>query len=260
MDKLYLFKIGGKVIDNPAAFQSFIKRFAALPHPKILVHGGGIIADQMAKKLNIPTEMHNGRRITSEAMRDLVTMVYGGQINKSLVASLQSLGCDALGCTGADAGLIRSKRRSPEPVDFGFVGDVTEVRKDMLIQLLKLGLTPVFAPLTFDQEILNTNADGIASALAQALVADYDVHLLYCFEQAGVLLDVADPSSLIEVLSVSYYEDLLKEGVITEGMLPKLEECFRARKRGVQHITLAEASACLSHAEGQSCRGTSIEL
>lgn len=260
MDKLYLFKIGGKVIDNPRALQSFLEGFAALPYPKILVHGGGLIADQMAKRLDIPTEMHKGRRITSAAMRDLVTMVYGGQINKTLVASLQSMGCDALGCTGADAGLIRSKRRSPEPIDFGFVGDVTEVRRDMLIKLLKLGLTPVFAPLSFDQEILNTNADSIASSVAQALAGDFEVHLLYCFEQAGVLLDVKDPSSLIHVLSTQYYEDLLKDGVITEGMLPKLEECFRALRKGVRHITLADAGACLSHAEGKDFRGTEIRI
>lgn len=258
MDKLYLFKIGGKVIDNPASLASFLQRFAALPQPKILVHGGGIIAEQMARRLDIPTTMHQGRRITSLAMRDLVTMVYGGQINKSLVAALQNHGCDALGFSGADAALIRSKRRSPEPIDFGYVGDVSSVRIAMLLKILALGLTPVFAPLSFDQEILNSNADSITAALAKSLAAHFDVHMLYCFEQAGVLLDVKDPSSLIEVLSQDDYESLLREGLITEGMLPKLAACFSARQSGVQQIVLAEAAACLNHAEGQAFRGTRI--
>jgi len=260
MDKISLFKIGGKVIDNPSYLASFLKRFSDLEGAKILVHGGGIIADQMAKRLDIVTEMHEGRRITSRAMRDLVTMVYGGQINKMLVADLQRFGCDAVGFTGADAGLVRSKRRAPKPVDFGYVGDVTSVRTDMLIKLLRLNLTPVFAPLSFDEEILNTNADAIAGALAQGLSAHYEVHMLYCFEQAGVMLDLNDTASLIEVLDRNYYQKLLDDNVITAGMLPKLKECFRALEGGVQNIVLAEAGACLDHAEGKAFRGTRIAL
>ncbi len=260
MDKLRVFKIGGKVIDNPDSLDTFLTRFALIKGPKILVHGGGVIADSVAKRLDIPTEMRNGRRITSLAMRDLVTMVYGGQINKSLVAALQSKACDAMGFTGADGGLVRSKRRNPEPIDYGYVGDVTEVRSELLRRLLDLGLTPVFAPLSFDQEILNTNADAIASAIAQSLAQDYDVELFYCFEQAGVLLDLNRPSSLIEVLDRRYYQDLLGRKIISAGMLPKLEECFRALEAGVQEIIVAEAGACLNQAEGKAFRGTRIAL
>mgnify|MGYP001564812310 CR=1 FL=1 len=260
MDKLLIFKIGGKVVDNPQSLESFLEGFAALSVPKILVHGGGIIAEQLAKRLDIPTEMHQGRRITSAAMRDVVTMVYGGQINKSIVASLQRLGCDAIGLTGADGGIIRAKRRAPAPVDFGYVGDVTEIRSDLLVKFLELGLTPVLAPLSFDQEILNTNADSIASRLAEALSSHYLVHMMYCFEQTGVMLDLKDPESLIERLDLPYYKTLLQAGAFTAGMLPKLEECFRARQNGAQHIVIAEAAACLAHAEGKPFRGTRIEL
>ncbi len=260
MDKLYIFKIGGKVLDNPQYLETFLRDFAALDGKKILVHGGGIIAEQMATRLDIPTAMHKGRRITSPAMRDLVTMVYGGLINKSLVASLQKFGCDAIGLSGADAGLILSTQRSPEPIDYGLVGDVTTIRTELLVKFLGLGLVPIFAPLSFDQEILNTNADSIASALGQALAKDFDVHLLYCFEQAGVMRDLKDPASLLEQLDRRTYEELLADSLITEGMLPKLEECFRARQNGIQHIILAEAQACLAHAQERPFRGTRIDL
>lgn len=259
MDKLYLFKIGGKVVDKPEVLDAFLKGFAAIKEAKILVHGGGVIAEQLAKRLDIPTQMHKGRRVTSGPMRDLVTMVYGGQINKSLVAGLQNLGCDAIGLTGADAHMIRSKKRSPEPIDYGYVGDVTEVRVDLLETFIRLGLTPVFAPLSYDEEILNSNADGIASALARGLSKRFDVTMFYGFEQAGVLLDIKDPSSLIEKLDRQYYSKLLEGGIITEGMLPKLEECFKARQDGVQTIVLAEAMACLEHAHGRAFRGTIID-
>ncbi|RYZ57628.1 MAG: acetylglutamate kinase [Proteobacteria bacterium] len=259
MDKLYLFKIGGKVVDKPEALDAFLKGFAAIKEAKILVHGGGVIAEQLAERLDIPTQMVKGRRVTSLAMRDLVTMVYGGQLNKSLVAKLQQLGCDAIGLTGADARMIRSKKRDPEPIDYGYVGDVTEVRVDLLETFIGLGLTAVFAPLSYDEEILNTNADGIASALARGLSKRFDVTMLYGFEQAGVLVDVKDKDSLIERLDRPYYERLLGNGIITEGMLPKLEECFKARRDGVQTIVLAEAMACLAYAKGEAFRGTLID-
>jgi acetylglutamate kinase len=259
MDKLYLFKIGGKVVDKPDVLDAFLKRFAAIKEAKILVHGGGVIAEQLAKRLDIPTEMVRGRRVTSGPMRDLVTMVYGGQINKSLVAKLQTLGCDAIGLTGADGHIIRSKKRSPQPIDYGYVGDVTEVRTDLLEKFIQLGLTPVFAPLSYDQEILNTNADGIASAVARGLSDRFAVTMLYGFEQAGVLLDINAPDSLIANLDRPYYDELLASGVITEGMLPKLEECFKARRDGVKAIVLAEAMACLDYVEGKAFRGTIID-
>lgn len=260
MPKLYLFKIGGKVIDKAEARTRFLKGFAAIQGPKILVHGGGIIAEQLALRLNIPTEMHEGRRITSKDMRDLVTMVYGGGINKSLVAELQSYGCDALGLSGADARIIQSERRAPDPIDFGYVGDVRTIRSELLEAFLKLGLTPVLAPLSYDKEILNTNADGIASAVASALSEFYEVHMMYAFEAPGVMLDLKDPGSLIAELDHAGYEALLSRKVFTEGMLPKLQECFKAMKRGVTDIVLADAENCLLAALGESYRGTRLTL
>lgn len=257
---LNLFKIGGKIIDQPEKRAKFLKGFSELPGPKILVHGGGVIAEEMARKLNIPTEMRGGRRVTSKAMRDLVTMVYGGGINKSIVAELQAFGCDAIGLTGADAGFIQSKKRAAEPIDFGYVGDVVSVRADLLAKFLQLGLCPVFAPLTYDHEILNTNADGVASALASSLSAFHEVHLLYAFEAPGVMLDVKDPSSLIRELNYLDYEKYLAKEVFTEGMLPKLEECFRAMKKGVKDVILADESNCLAASLGQSYRGTRLTL
>ncbi len=258
--KVYVFKIGGKVIDNVDARKSFLEGFAALSAVKMLVHGGGVIAEQLAEKLGVKSEMINGRRVTSKDMRDLVTMVYGGQINKSLVSELQAMDCDAMGLTGADGHIITSKKRDPTPIDFGFVGDVTEVRSHLLIALLELSLTPVFAPLSYDQEILNTNADGIASALAQSLVKGFEVHMMYAFEAPGVMLDLSDPTSLIPQLNYARYRELLLDGVFTAGMLPKLEECFKALRRGVQSIVLADADNCLLAAAGKAFRGTRLVL
>lgn len=259
-DRLYLFKIGGKVIDKAEALESFLRGFAETRGPKILVHGGGLIAEQLATKLGIPSEMHEGRRITSKEMRDLVTMVYGGGINKSIVARLQALGTDAIGLTGADAGLIRSRKRHPQPVDFGYVGDVSSVRVDILEKILALGLTPVFAPLSFDEEILNTNADSIAGALAAGLSESFEVHMMYGFENPGVMRDLKDPDSLITHLDYEYYQTLLKEGVITAGMLPKLDACFKALKQGVESIVLADAQNCLRAAAQENYRGSRLTL
>lgn len=258
--KLHLFKIGGKIIDNAEVLTSFLEGFAAIKGAKILVHGGGVIAEELAARLGIPTSMHEGRRITSREMRDLVTMVYGGRINKSLCSELQRLGCDAMGLTGADARLILAEKRSPQPIDFGYVGDVTSVRSELIVSLLKLGLTPVFAPLSWGGEILNTNADAIASALAIALSESYSVRMMYGFEAEGVLLDIGDPKSLIRTLSYDSYRELLEEKIITAGMIPKLEECFRALHKGVENIVLAGGDHCLKAARGEEYRGTLLSL
>lgn len=258
--KLFLFKIGGKVIDQPAVLAQFLEGFAAIEEPKILVHGGGIIAEDLAARLGIPTEMHEGRRITSRAMRDLVTMVYGGGINKSLCSDLQALGCDAIGLTGADARLIVSQKRVPQPIDYGYVGDVVSVRSELITKLLRLGLTPIFAPLSWGGEILNTNADGIASALAIGLSESYSVQMMYGFEAAGVLLDPNEPESLIRTLTLDRYQDLLRDKVITAGMIPKLQECFKALGAGVDSIVLANGENCLKAARGLDFEGTALSL
>jgi acetylglutamate kinase len=258
--KLWVFKIGGKVIDKPEWRKAFLQGFATLPGSKLLVHGGGLIAEQLAARLGIENKMIDGRRVTSKDMRDLVTMVYGGGINKSLVAELQGFGCDALGLTGADGQLIRSQRRLSKPVDFGYVGDVTEVRTSLLLGLLGLGLTPVFAPLSYDDEILNSNADGIASALAQSLTDDFEVHTAYAFEAPGVMMDLKDPDSLIPLLTYAHYQELLTQSVFTAGMLPKLEECFKALNKRVQSVVLADAENCLRAAQGEVFYGTRLVL
>ncbi len=263
MDKLHLFKIGGKVIDKPAALESFLEGFAAIQGPKVLVHGGGVIADQLAAKLEVETRMIDGRRVTSSAMRDVATMVYGGLINKNIVAALQKKGCDAIGLTGADAGLIEARKREAQPIDYGYVGDVQDVKAGKIQGLIELGLTPVFAPLSCSPalgEILNTNADSITSALARGLSARYEVHMLYGFEHTGVMRDLKDPASLITKLDAELYRGLKETGVIAAGMLPKLEECFKALAQGTKHVLIAEAPACLAYARGDSYRGTAVAL
>ncbi|MDO5607209.1 MAG: acetylglutamate kinase [Capnocytophaga sp.] len=235
---LTIVKIGGNVIDNPEELANFLKNFVALPSPKILVHGGGKIASELSKTMGIEPQFVNGRRITDAATLDIAVMVYGGLLNKKIVASLQSLGCNAVGLSGADAGVVRSGKRPSEPVDFGFVGDVREVANTMLHSLLELSLTPVFCALTHDGQgqLLNTNADTMASEIAIALGALYEVHLYYCFEKQGVLQDVNDENSLITHIDSERYQSLLDQKIIADGMLPKLENCFRSLQKGVAQV------------------------
>ncbi len=254
-------KIGGNVIDNEQKLRHFLRSFSEIKGNKILVHGGGKIATQMAGKLGIETKMVEGRRITDEPMRDVVTMVYGGGVNKKIVADLQAMGCNAMGLTGADGGLIKAVKRPVKTIDYGLVGDIASVNWLLLLRLLELNLVPVIAPLTYDPEygILNTNADTQASALATSLSDRCLVNLVYCFEKKGVLLDVNDDDSVIPELNLALYERYKTEGRIFEGMIPKLDNAFSALYKGVKKVIICEADDLL-HVIGNQGAGTTIQL
>ncbi|MEO6286633.1 MAG: acetylglutamate kinase [Dyadobacter sp.] len=240
---LYVVKIGGNVIDNPDACSKFLNDFAKLKGQKILVHGGGKIATQIAAKLQIETQMVDGRRITDKPMLDVVTMVYGGLVNKNLVAQLQATGSNAIGLTGADGGIIRSVKRPVKNIDYGFVGDIEEVNGQQINALLQSILVPVIAPLTYSSEglLLNTNADTMASATAVAMSAFYAVNLIYCFEKKGVLSDPDDDNAVISSLTPDSYEAYKASGVINKGMIPKLDNAFAALNAGVTQVTICHA-------------------
>jgi acetylglutamate kinase len=260
MEKLLIFKIGGRMLDDAAELEKFLQGFAGISGKKILVHGGGIFADDLAQKLDIPISMHEGRRITSGPMRDLVTMVYGGLLNKQVVGRLQALGCDAIGLSGADGAVLKAKRRKPEPIDYGYVGDIINVRKDLLEMFLERGMTPVLAPLSWEEsgEILNSNADGVACKITEAFSGLYETWLFYCFDKAGVLLDINNPQSLLTELDRPAYEQLRKQQLVKDGMLPKLDSCFRARTLGAHKVLLATPGNSLKFASGEDYVGTLI--
>jgi acetylglutamate kinase len=249
---LYVIKIGGNVIDNPEACSRFLNDFARIPSPKILIHGGGKVATQMAAKLQIETVMVEGRRITDKAMLDVVTMVYGGLVNKNLVAQLQAAGCNAIGLTGADGGIIRSVKRPVKTIDYGFVGDIEEVNDQQIEALLKSGLIPVIAPLTYSNEglLLNTNADTMASSAAVAMVTHYTVNLIYCFEKRGVLSDPDDDNAVISSLTPDTYMEYKHSGVINKGMIPKLDNAFSALSDGVARVTICHADELMNAVNG----------
>lgn len=260
MNKLFIIKIGGNVLDDPSALNNFLKDFSAIREPKILIHGGGKIATKIGDQLGIESNYINGRRITDNETLDLVTMVYGGLVNKQIVATLQQLGCNALGVTGADGNLIKAVKRPVKDIDYGFVGDIKSegVNTALLHFLLKQNTTPVFAPLTHaDGKMLNTNADTIASVLAVALSKHFDIRLIFCFEKKGVLQNVNDANSVIQRLSKNLYEDHLSKGVFVDGILPKLENAFDAIESGVKEVLIGEASDLLENI-GQVTKGTLI--
>ncbi len=260
MNKLYIIKIGGNVLDDEAALTRFIKDFASIQAPKILVHGGGKIATKLGDQLGITSHYVKGRRITDAPTRDLVTMVYGGLINKQMVAQLQALDCNAMGVTGADGNLLKATKRPVKDIDYGFVGDITpeSVNSTLLYFLLKQNVIPVFAPLTHaDGEMLNTNADTIASMLAIALSKHFDVRLIFCFEKKGVLKNVEDENSVIRELNTALYEKLLTTGALVDGILPKLENAFKAIQSGVKEVLIGDATH-LSRNTGQETEGTLI--
>ncbi len=242
------------MIDNADACANFLKAFAQLEGSKILVHGGGKIATQTAAQLGIETNMVDGRRITDRSMLDVVTMVYGGLVNKNLVAQLQANGCNAIGLTGADGGIIRSVKRPVKTIDYGFVGDIEEVNAPQLQSLLKSSLIPVIAPLTYSREglLLNTNADTMASATAVALAGTYSINLVYCFEKKGVLSDPDDDEAVIDKLNPATYAEYKSTGVINKGMIPKLDNAFEALKSGVDRVTICHANDLLNVAIGDS--------
>ncbi len=245
MENLFIIKIGGNVIDNSETLQSFLKDFTTVPAAKILIHGGGKIATKIGDQLGIESKYMNGRRITDDDTIDLVTMVYGGLVNKKIVAQLQSLHSNAIGLTGADANIIPAKKRPVKEIDFGWAGDIdTEnLNIENLKLLLTAGLTPVFAPLTHDSKghILNTNADTIASALAVALSKYYNVRLMYCFEKKGVLENLNDENSVIKKINKEKYAQLVAEKKLFEGILPKIDNAFAAIDAGVKQVLIGDA-------------------
>lgn len=262
MEKLLVIKIGGNVIDKSEALQRFLQAFAELPQHKILIHGGGKIATQVADKLGIETLMVEGRRITDQKMLDVVTMVYGGLVNKTIVAQLQSIGSNAIGLTGADAGVIRAQKRPVKEIDYGFVGDVESVNTSQFTLFLKNGLVPIIAPLTFDPvsgSMLNTNADTMASTIAVALAAYFEVNLVYCFEKKGVLSDPDDDNAVIPQLNPSSYADYKASGVINKGMIPKLDNAFNALQNGVAQVTICHADE-LQNAVQEGIAGTQLTI
>lgn len=262
MNKLFIVKIGGNVLDDPASLQRFLADFAAINEPKVLVHGGGKIATSIGNQLGIKSQYVNGRRITDAATLDVVTMVYGGLVNKQIVARLQAINCNAIGITGADGNMIRAARRPVGETDYGFVGDIDQdgVNTDLLHFLLKQNTIPVFAPLTHDRgTMLNTNADTIASVLAIALSKYFDVRLIFCFEKKGVLHDVTRDDAVIHHLPQEMYESLLTRGVFSDGILPKLENAFAAIRAGVKEVLIGEAGD-LSRNTGRETAGTLITL
>lgn len=248
--KLTIVKVGGAVVEDEAQLTRLLADFTAIEGPKVLVHGGGRRATAVAAQLGIETRMVEGRRITDEQMLQVVTMVYGGLVNKTVVARLQALGANAIGLTGADAGIIRSDKRPPVAVgnatiDYGFVGDVRRVDADILSRLIEADLTPVIAPLTHDGQghILNTNADTMASETAKALAARYDVTLIFAFEKPGVLRDADDDASVIPLIDRKAFEAYRADGTISGGMLPKIDNALRAVDAGVGRVVITSANA-----------------
>lgn len=243
---LNIIKIGGNVIDDNIQLEAFLEKFAAIPGKKILVHGGGKVATRIASKLGIEAKMLEGRRITDEGMLDVVTMVYAGLTNKKIVATLQKYQCDALGLSGADGNVIKSIKRPVRDIDYGFVGDilVDSVNSLAIKKFLDAGFTPVFSAITHNGagQLLNTNADTIASALSTSLASLYETSLIYCFEKNGVLADVSDENSLIETITAKQFDDYKKRGVISDGMIPKLHNAFEAIDRGVKSVYIGNAA------------------
>jgi len=243
MNQLTVAKIGGNVIDNPDALKRFLLAFSSIPGDKILIHGGGKVATQVAEKLGIQTTMIDGRRITDRPMLDVVTMVYGGLVNKQIVAQLQSMNVNAIGLTGADASTVLARKRPVKDIDYGFAGDIVEVDSGQIQFFLRQGLTPVYAPLTYDKEgnLLNTNADTMASAIAVDMTHHDVVTLVYCFEKKGVLANPDDDNSVIPELTPALYAEHKAAGTINKGMIPKLDNAFAAIQKGVSRVIICHA-------------------
>ncbi|MCT2560553.1 acetylglutamate kinase [Chryseobacterium herbae] len=262
-EKLYIIKIGGALIDDPDLLDQFLEQFSEIKEKKILVHGGGKLATTLADKLGVEQKMINGRRITDKETLDIVAMVYAGGINKNIVAKLQQKKCRAMGFSGADANLIKAKKREHPEIDFGFVGDIEKksVNRKLISKLIKLKLVPVFSAITHDKKgnLFNTNADTIASVMAQALSSKYDVELLYCFDKEGVLEDIEDSGSVIKKISEEEFSVLKKEGKLHKGILPKLENALGAVKNNVNKVFLIKETQLKNHIENHH-GGTEICL
>jgi acetylglutamate kinase len=258
MDKLFIIKIGGNIIDDEKKLSSFLRDFSEIGDKKILVHGGGKLATQLAERLGIKQTLVDGRRITDSETLKIVTMVYAGYINKNIVAQLQSNHCNAIGLCGADGDLILAHKRNHPVIDYGFVGDVDAINVELLKSLLKQNLSVVVASLTHDQQgqLLNTNADTIAQEIAKAISTEFYVSLIYSFEKTGVLLDTNDETTVIPTLSPSLYEQLKSKGKIFAGMIPKLDNAFTALDGGVKRVIIGKAEELKELVNGQT--GTNI--
>lgn len=250
MQTLNIIKIGGSIANDETRLTAFLNTFAELPYPKILVHGGGSAASDLCTQLGIPVKMEQGRRITDKPALDVAVMVYAGLINKTIVAELQKRSCNALGLSGADLNIIPAQKRKHPTVDYGFVGDITptDINTFFIQRLLDEQVVPVFPAITHDGngQLLNTNADSIASALTVALSKKYTTHLTYCFEKKGVLEDVEDEESWIDLIDEKKYKQLKKDGIINEGMIPKLDTAFEALNQGVNHVHIKHADNLLN--------------
>ncbi|MBT7654745.1 MAG: acetylglutamate kinase [Flavobacteriaceae bacterium] len=243
MDKLQVVKVGGNVIENRESLNDFLVDFTKIRGAKILVHGGGKEATQMAHKLNIPVQIIEGRRVTDKANLEIISMLYAGKLNKTIVALLQSYNCDSLGLTGADGNSVVAKKRSSKPIDFGFVGDIISVNSALFNLLLNQKITPVCCAVTHDKngQLLNTNADTIAAEIASSMSVYFEVTLSYCFEKKGVLKKLMDEDSVIPLINLKQYEYLKKERIINEGMLPKIKNCFEALRKGVTMVRIGNS-------------------
>lgn len=242
MENLFVIKIGGHIIDDDALLSVFLRKFTHIPSKKILVHGGGKLATRLAEKLGIPQQMVEGRRITDAETLKIVTMVYAGYINKVIVAELQSVGCNALGISGADGNSILAHKREKKGTDYGFAGDIDRVNADWFKQMLENGLSPVVASITHNgkNQLLNTNADTVAQEIAKAMSSSYCVSLVYSFEKSGVLLDLEDEQSFIPVLEAGHYQKLKDSKKIFAGMIPKLDNAFAAVSQGVHQVIIGK--------------------
>lgn len=260
IESLYVIKIGGNIVDQPALLTQCLQAFSTLNGKAILVHGGGKLATSLATSLGIEQKMVEGRRITDAETLKVVTMVYAGWINKNMVAQLQGMGAKAIGLSGADANLIKAHKRTNSTIDYGFVGDVDGVNVELVDQLLQQNIRLVVAPITHDGkgQLLNTNADTIAQSLATALSIKYKVHLIYGFEKEGVLLDVNDPSSVIPHIHQEKYQSLKAEKIIFEGMLPKIDNAYLALNNGVASVIIGKAEKMVDLIKGTA--GTTITL
>lgn len=238
MDSIKVIKIGGKVAEDEKTLNQFLADFQRIKGSKILVHGGGVMATQLSNKMGLETKMIDGRRVTSSETLKVVTMVYGGLINKRLVAKLQALGQNAIGLTGADLNIIDAHKRNPVPLDFGWVGDIETVQSNWLEMFIEQRVVPVIAPLTHDGKgnMLNTNADNIAGFIAVELAKNYSVELIFCFDRPGVM----DGDTVIESLDLDKYEELKSEGIISDGMIPKLDLGFKALEHSVSQVTIKQ--------------------
>jgi acetylglutamate kinase len=251
-ESLFIIKVGGAVVEDETQLRQLLSDFRNIEGRKILVHGGGRRATAIAAKLGIETKMVNGRRVTDAEMLEVVTMVYGGLVNKTIVARLQALGIDAAGLTGADMDCIRSHRRPPVSIpgqegalDYGFVGDVDSVSAAKIAHFIEAGITPVIAPLTHNGQgqMLNTNADTIAAEVAKGMAAEgYDVTLVYCFEKAGVLANADDETSVIPLITSDSFRQLVADGTISGGMLPKIENALAATHAGVSRVLITHST------------------